>query len=94
MKNTSKYAGLTRDQAIAETLKSKGLWDSMTDGKILEAMQEAFREGWLRGEEYASNVAECATDSETREYIKIPVYSEEANEDGSYDILTHKKEYV
>jgi hypothetical protein len=27
-------------------------------------------------------------------YIMVPVYSEEQNEDGGYDILSYRKEYV
>lgn len=55
MKNNSNYAKLTRDGAIATILKEKGLWDEMKDSRILEAMELAFREGWLRGEEYSTN---------------------------------------
>lgn len=54
MKNTSQYAKLTRDEAIVRILKEKGIWDEMKDSRILEAMELAFREGFLRGEECAS----------------------------------------
>jgi len=55
MKNNSQYAKLTRDQAIKEILVKFELWDNMKDNKILLAMEESFREGFLRGEEYEYN---------------------------------------
>jgi len=30
----------------------------------------------------------------SKNYIEIPIYSEEPNEDGSYDIIGYRKEYV
>lgn len=55
MKNNTQYAKLTRDQAIKEILVKYGIWDAMKDNNILLAMEEAFREGWLRGEEFAQD---------------------------------------
>jgi hypothetical protein len=53
MKNTSAYAELTKDEAIRKILEDAGLLDEYTNGKIRKAMDEAFREGFLRGEEFA-----------------------------------------
>lgn len=61
MKNISKYAKLTKDEAINAILVEAGLSnvlrapDEYVNQKIRNAMEEAFREGWLRGEEYATN---------------------------------------
>jgi len=30
----------------------------------------------------------------SKNYIEIPMYSEEPNEDGSYDIIGYRKEYT
>lgn len=59
MKNNSKYAHLTKDEAINEILIDSGLSnvirapEEYVNGKIRKAMEEAFREGFLRGEEFA-----------------------------------------
>jgi hypothetical protein len=55
MRNNSQYAELTKNEAIREILKNAGLADEYTNGKIRKAMEEAFTEGWLRGEEYGTN---------------------------------------
>lgn len=61
MKNMSKYADLTKDKAIEAILAEAGLSnvlrapDEHVNQKIRNAMEEAFREGWLRGEEFGTN---------------------------------------
>jgi hypothetical protein len=54
MKNNSKYANLTKDEAIKEILKDVGFIAEFinNESRIYKAMDEAFREGWHRGEEY------------------------------------------
>lgn len=38
---------------------------------------------------------EKSPDSERQtSYIMIPTYSEQANSDGTYDIIGHRKEYI
>jgi hypothetical protein len=36
----------------------------------------------------------CKAQQTPQQYINIPVYSEEKNEDGNYDIIGERKEYV
>lgn len=52
MKNMSKYAELTRVEAIRAILTGAGIQDEFTNGKVRKAMEVAFREGWYRCEEY------------------------------------------
>jgi hypothetical protein len=52
MKNNSRYSHLTKDEALKEILANTGLLGETYENRILESMGEAFREGWLRGEEY------------------------------------------
>jgi hypothetical protein len=55
MKNPSKYAELTMDEAIRGMLADAGIQDEYANGKVRKAMETAFNEGWLRGEEYGTN---------------------------------------
>jgi hypothetical protein len=57
MKNNSKYAGLTKDEAIKGILKDVGFIAEFinNESRIYKAVDEAFREGWLRGEEFAQD---------------------------------------
>lgn len=70
MQNTSKYAALTKDEAIRAILTDAGIQDEFTNDKVRKAMEEVFREGWLRGEEYEYKMThEVCGDS--RSYAKV-----------------------
>lgn len=45
---------LTRDETVRAILRAYGL--ASNDESMLAAMKEAFRCGWLRGEEYVINM--------------------------------------
>lgn len=53
MKNNSKYADLTIDEAIKAILADNGIQGSED---IRKAMDTAFREGWFRGEAYMDDI--------------------------------------
>lgn len=59
MRNNSQYAGFTSHVAIKKILIKHNLLDNIVNEKLevlFLAMEESFREGWLRGEEYESTV--------------------------------------
>lgn len=41
-----------------------------------------------------SNSKHICEQADANRFIEIPVYSEERNEDGTYDLIGYRKEYV
>lgn len=71
---------LTKDELIREILIDSGISDGYTDGKIRRAMEEAFRQGWLRGEDYQCKISNCVKESDERTSCRFIDYLKSAVE--------------